>query len=333
MNTIEFTHTGTELPEPARYFPPSRGTYDVGPNLYAFGTDFGNGTADRRVFQVDRDFAAYRQTKLQSRGEQLDKYYRIERYGVNQGEAVARFIVRQLTLDYPAWFRRDGNDEAPILDCTLTGERLRFDSHMKLVAAEGHGETIHPPYVSALDALASQVQEDMAVISLDGRGHEWACALHVCYPNHWSVEEKIGRSFAAIHEPVAGMERIRQRAGSLTAAMIHKGPYVRFGWGLASDARLNHHPVAPAGESPELWHGRQFDPQQARLFLRMERQVIWGFPKVSAALFLIRTFHMDVSHAEPAMRVQLARAVESMTPEQLRYKGLDRPAILASLKV
>jgi len=331
MNAIEFAYTGTELPEPARYFPPSRGVYDVGPGLHAFGTDFGNGAADRRVFQIDRDFAAYRQAKCRSRRERLDKYYRIDRYRVEQGETIARFILRHLALDYPTWFGRDGDEKNPILDCRLTGERLYFDAHMRLVRSEGAGDARRPSYVSALDALASQIQEDVAVLSVDGQGQEWACALHVCYPNHWSVEEKIGQSFAAIHEPVAGMQRVTQRGKALTTAMIHKGPYVRFGWGLSSDTRLNHHPVAPAGMDPMEWRGRRFDRRRPQLFLRVERQVIWGFPEVSAALFLIRSYHMDVSHTDRQMRGQLARAVDSMTTEQLEYKGLDRAAIVAYL--
>ncbi len=334
MGTIEFSHPDTELPPSAHYFPPSRGMYDVGPGFHNFGTGFGNDAADRRVFQVDCEFARFRQAKCDSRRERLDKYYRIHRYAVDQGETIARFMMRRLLLDYPAWFRQDGDEKAPVLHCLLTGEHLYFDSNMNLVRVETDGEAVQPAYVSALDALACQIQEDVAVISRDDAGRDWTCALHLCLPNHWSAEEKIGYEFAAIHKPVAGMKRINRHSRALVAAMIDKGPYVRFGWGLASDDRLNHHPAPPPGIDPATWRGRRFDAAQSHLFLRVERQVTWGFPAVSAGLFLIRTYITDLCEADQMMCTQLARALVSMTPEQLHYKGLDhgRDAILDYLR-
>lgn len=333
-NPYESRYTGSRLPRPAHYFPPSRGVYEVGPGFSAFGTDFGNGGADRRVFQLDANYMRYRAGKETSRKEDLDKYYRIDRFRVDQGNAIARFMIRHLTLDYPDWFRQQRDQDSTILHCSLSGERLRFDSDMVLLDFEPGPNGVEPEYVSALDALASQIQEDVAVISRDVSGQHWVCALHVCLPNYWSIEEKIGREFSVVHEPVAGMDRVSQRGDVMVTAMIDKGPYVRFGWGLATDARLNHHPVPPPGIDPLEWQGRRFDPTQPALYLRVERQITWGFPDVSAGLFLIRTYITDLRGIEAGQRMRLASAVESMTDAQLRYKGLDRDrnSILAWLR-
>ena len=190
---------------------------------------------------------------------------------------------------------------------------------------------------SDLDALACQIQEDLAVIQRDGNRH-WLAAIHLCFPNHWAAEDKIGKTFAEIHAPVAGIEPINRQSDKLVDVMINAaGGLVRFVWGIATDDRLNHHPEPPPGFSHEEWRGRQFDPLQPLAFLRIERQTIWGFPEVEASLFTIRTYFEDLAvlkRDEPAKCAKVVSAIESMTPASLEYKGLSqsRDALLAWLR-
>ncbi|MBI2506452.1 MAG: DUF3445 domain-containing protein [Candidatus Latescibacteria bacterium] len=179
-----------------------------------------------------------------------------------------------------------------------------------------------PPYTSALDALACQIQEDLAVVCRRADGSDWLAAVHLCCPNHWAAEEKVGRDFAQVHAPVAGMGPLNQRSADLIRAMIERGPYVRFAWGLGTDTRLNHHPEPPPGIPSANWQGRHFDPETPRLFVRVERQVLWGFPQQEAALFTIRTYFRDCARLTPQERTQLGLAIASMSPETLAYKGL-----------
>lgn len=125
-----------------------------------------------------------------------------------------------------------------------------------------------------------------------------------------------------MHAPVAGMGLLNQRSGDLVRAMIERGPYVRFAWGLGTDTRLNHHPEPPPGISPASWQGRHFDPAHPSLYVRVERQVLWGFPRQEAALFTIRTYFRDCARLALQERAQLRLAIASMTPETLVYKGL-----------
>ena len=119
--------------------------------------------------------------------------------------------------------------------------------------------------------------------------------------------------------------------------MITHKPMVRFAWGLSTDTRLNHHPEPPPGVSVEQWQGRNFDPQHPRLYLRIERQVIWGLSEYEAALFTIRTYFRDcgVVRKDLVLRSKLREAIESMTPESLVYKGLaeSKPNILQWLSL
>ncbi|MEP1059329.1 DUF3445 domain-containing protein [Stenomitos frigidus AS-A4] len=205
----------------------------------------------------------------------------------------------------------------------LTRETLYLNDAYQLQQVQAV-ESAEPPYVSTLDALASQLQDDITVVSRSNDDH-WMSAIHLCYPNHWSAEAKIGRDFATVHAPVAGMTAMNQRGKAIVQTMITRKPSVRFAWGLSTDTRLNHHPVPPAGVAIDTWQGRAFKPQQPQLYLRIERQVVWGFPDCDAALFTIRTYFRDchVIKQDPRLNASLVSALQSMPPNSLLYKGLD----------
>ena len=320
------------LPPPAMYFPLERGRYEVAPNLFRFGTGFGNGESDRRVFQLDRQYNHYRENIVHARAERLSKYYCIDRYAEAENATIVRFITKRLVAEYPNLFVFQRTEAGANLHCKLTGEHLHFDNLFRLKTVDFDREPVEPDYVSALDALASQVPEDLTIVSAHSAGSHWISAIHLCAPNYWAAEDKIGRSFASAHSPVAGMESVNRAQDQMVAAMIYKGPYVRFTWGLVTDNRLNHHPEAPVDANTTTWRGRHFDPALPKLYLRVERQVIWGFQDIGAALFSIRTYLTNcyTLKANSFKRDLLIASVRSMSPDQLRYKGLllDRNAIL-----
>jgi hypothetical protein len=142
--------------------------------------------------------------------------------------------------------------------------------------------------------------------------------VHLCSPNHWAAEEKIGKSFAGVHEPVAGIEAINLRENEWVRTMVNAvDGLMRFAWGVSTDNELNHHPRHAAG--------RQFDRKNPTAFLRVERQTIWGFPQVGASLFTIRTTFIDCAaiRSRDDERAALISAIRSMSAESLRYKGID----------
>ena len=293
------------LPDPPSYFPLRHGRYDVAPGLNRFGKDLGGGDADRKLFQIDRTFPRFREQKLASRGERLDKYVCVSDLAEETVADLTRFIARRLATEHARHFRLDGAR----LRCELTGETLSFDDHMRLTS--GH-------YAGSLDALACQVQEDLAVVSRSpARGH-WLSAVHVCFPNGWAPAEKVGHTFAAVHEPVAGMAEMNRRGDEFARIMTGATDgLVRFAWGVTFDDRLNHHPDKPRPP---------FDPADPRAFLRVERQTIWGFPARGAALFTIRTYLYDCDRMrrDPATRDPLVAALRSMSAQSRAYKGLAK---------
>jgi hypothetical protein len=272
------------------------------------------------MFQLDRHFNAYRQEKLRARRERLKKYYQTRDVEPALDHAVTRFLVNRLITEHPVAFHAAaGPDGMTRLQCRCSGESLQLDPTRVTGTPP-----VEPPYVNALDALACQIQEDVAVVQLGADERGLLRAIHLCFPNHWAAEDKIGKDFVDLHEPVPGMERTHRQAGPSLQALVHRGPYVRFAWGLSTDRRLNHHPEPPPDITANEWQGRRFDPDHPQVWVRVERQVIWGLAEVNAFVFTIRTYFNDLAEVrrDPQQRDALLRAIGSMSPATLNYKGL-----------
>jgi hypothetical protein len=306
------------LSKPARYFPIRNGRHEFSAGFSPLETSFGNGRPDLLHFQLDSQFDHHRKSKLSSRQEQLGKYYfpLIQDHGLRQ--KVVQWMISRLVIETPDYFTVSVDAEGgKVVHCRLTGEILILDGCGGYMT----GGSVRPEYLDGVDALACQVQEDLAVMTMgDGTGK--LVLLHLCFPNHWSGEEKIGRNFQEVHQPVAGFERLAQSAPQLMESVMDRGPYVRFAWGLTTDDELNRHPDrSPCGILP-----RRLDVVEGldELYMRIERQVLAPLPGTDAFIFLIRTYFLNVAELDGDEQVELSSALVSMTQKQRIYKGLAR---------
>lgn len=295
----------TDLPFPARYTPFADGVYKTAAGLMSLDKNFGNGPVDNRVFQIDEDFGRFRENLERARHDTFSKYYCVAETSEAVMSSVALFIARQLVLEYPDWFSLSRAQGGYTFESALTHETCAFDDRFKLINSE---------FASAFDALASQVQEDLAIVVVGDMG-DTLVAVHVTAPNHWAPHEKLGKNFVGVHEPVAGISELNANAPKLMRALTAQGPYQRFAWGLATDTRLNRYPVKDESI-------RSFDPANPTLFVRVERQVTKSFAEVSAFLFCIRTYFMDCSTLSKDLRTSLVSALRSMTQPSREYKGI-----------
>jgi len=168
--------------------------------------------------------------------------------------------------------------------------------------------------IDFLLGLTMSVQEDFAVMTPNADGLLKASVLSVCFPSGWAPAEKIGQSLVEIHAPVADNIDIQKSAAAMSQAMLEKGPFIRFVWTLAGHDQLWRRPGEDSFSAPFSLD---------RLWFRCERQVTVPL-NGQASLFLIRVFITKLSEIlkTPGHHQQLFAAVQSMSPEMLRYKGL-----------
>jgi len=303
------------LPEPAKYKPFCGGRYDAKPNLFRLGKDFGNGSSDQRVLQIDSQFDEYRQRKLDTCTTNYGDYVG-ELMSIEDACAVNKALSDIACMEYPEYFERLTNEKEWLLRCRLSGDTLSFSNENVYTGATSFGAAVGTTYRSGLDALACQFQEDICVLKIDD-SVDRLVAAHLCFPNRWSAPQKIGKSFMEIHQPVAGFEAANPNAFNLIRAMLGNTTYVRFAWGLSNDIALDHH--------PEKFAGFLFKDEEDPLFIRVERQVLVGLAQNNLLLFFIRTYYEDChknyflkEFAEP-----LANALLSMSHDLMLYKDLS----------
>ena len=301
--------SGMPTPDPPRYFPFMHGVYDVKAGIGALGREMGNGPLDALVFQLDGQFPAYRAAKLAS-GQHRDRHVLRDRFDASAEQAIARWAAARLAAEHPGDFTLSDAS----LACGRTDESIELEADP-----------------APLDALAMQVQDDMAVLVIDEDGTNRLAWLHVSMPSGWPPEEKIGRPFAQVHTPVPHIDPINAKQDAIAKLMVSatRGA-VRFAWTITTDAALNHHPHRDQRADTPAASPLPNHPAGEPL-LRVERQVIWGFPEHAASLFLIRTYLYPFDTLDEQTRSALSAAVTGMSDASLRYKNMDRDQIVAKL--
>jgi hypothetical protein len=257
----------------AGYFPIKSTPFRFQAGLVPFGTDLGGGAADQLYFQVDEQRPFYLAEKRRVSSARHRVLARDEPERL-ANERVLAWVNETLGREHPALF---------------------------------------PAPLPGLRAVAAEVQEDLVVMHRRADGGNAAIAVDVCFPSDWSPDRIAGTDFRFIHAPVPGFADSEAQASSMIAAMIDRGPYVRFVWTLKADDRLDHH---PDGGPFRRWA----EAQQG--YLRVERQVTVPFAEVGASLFLIRTYLYPFASLAAEQRASLAGAVEAMPHEAARYKGI-----------
>lgn len=156
--------------------------------------------------------------------------------------------------------------------------------------------------------------EDFAIVDAHDGTIPW---LAVCLPSHWAPEDKLGRSFAEVHAPVADNALIVGAAQALTRLVAGAQRWERFVWNVSAHPRLHAHPKRVA---PQRWQGLDVD----RAWWRTERQTFIPVAGRHQAVFTIQVEVEPLADAiaTPQRAARLHDAVASMSPAVLAYRGL-----------
>jgi hypothetical protein len=138
----------------------------------------------------------------------------------------------------------------------------------------------------------------------------------VCFPNRWSLLDKIGHPVTPIHVPVPKYDPQLARPVERLLTRLADGRVLeRSNWGIVQSGTL-FAPLHPADRHPG-WEGTSSDP-----WLRIERSTFRRLPDSGAIVFTIRTLTapLDILDGDPEAAGLLARAVSELPGDVARYK-------------
>jgi len=225
--------------------------------------------------------------------------------------------------------------QAELLDLLLdhlkrhAKDRYRIDADLVVEAASG----IHLPKVwkSPLHLIGRLVPEDFCLLQKRDDAYSLVAAV-LCFPAHWSLNEKLGRPLIDIHAPVPGFaEQLGDPVSRLFEKLASAKPVQRLNWSLVDTDAL-YLPPTHRREKVDI----DADEIGDRLRLRVERQTLRRLPKSGDVVFGIRTYLTPLSDAidgPEAASALIDRLRELPNPMQ-RYKNLIdvKPALLRFLE-
>ena len=235
--------------------------------------------------------------------------------------------------DEAAVFRAESGTEAAqeevlrlVLDCVATRYPGAYsvDKDGVTVLASGDRYTFADFSDELLKLASLVVQEDLCLMRKGDDGWRLAAAS-VCFPSSWDLADKFSKPMGTIHDPVPGFAgRMLTVVERIFDNLKVDQPVERYNWSLYSDMNLRHSEHHSEGLE-DLTDAELSE----RLALRVERQTLTRLTESRDILFTIR-IHVDSidvlrNHPErSALICGLKKQLTELTPEQSRYKGLDR---------
>ena len=175
-----------------------------------------------------------------------------------------------------------------------------------------------------LDWMGRQVQEDLILMRENETGDSICVAGQLCFGSAWSLEEKLGKSFLSIHDPVPEFrERIGAPSDLLMRRLKPERPVSRLNWSVTSASHLN---LAPKLKHEWSRSREGITPENvgARIFFRVERQTLTRLPRTQGILFTIHTYITPLAEViSDAARLKRLTSVLRDYPESMKlYKGM-----------
>lgn len=206
----------------------------------------------------------------------------------------------------------------------------RYDVSSKSVLDRGSGQRFelmpepHAPFMM----IGRLVQEDFCLLQQHGSTYRLVGAV-LCFPAHWRLRDKMGRSLLDIHEPVPGFaDQLGTPITKLFERLDDRRPVQRLNWSLVDTDEL-YLPPEHRRSKADLTAANI----GARLWLRVERQTLRRLPVSQDIVFGIRTYLIRLEEAvdEEASATMLMAKLETMPSSMLRYKNLEaiRPVLEA----
>ena len=168
---------------------------------------------------------------------------------------------------------------------------------------------------------ARLVQEDLAVLQkIDG---EWVLtAGAVCFPTHWCIADKVGRSLAGVHGPVAHYEdELSAKVDRLHDRLRVDRPVWRRNWIVAPTPRLDLIERGGLSSAGNLNAELVIETDGSPMWIRSERQTLRRLPQTDAILFtiLVQRTPLGVLLERPDLAARMLSVTDAWDAEKRMY--------------
>src|SRR5260370_32676636 len=189
-----------------------------------------------------------------------------------RGQAeVLEMLLEHLAIYYPNFFRISRGAAPRNAD-----EGIEADARIENLI---NGETWRVGDFSAapLDLAARLIQEDLCLMSPDGKGTYVLSAGSVCFPLRWELTEKFALPMAGIHHAVPGYdEKLAAPSDRYMVGLKAHKPSWRSNWNIVDDPDLylKHRRFKPGQNNEITAHNAG-----PKLWFRSERQSLPPYPR------------------------------------------------------
>ena len=190
---------------------------------------------------------------------------------------------------------------------TAIEEKLVYDTAKKLGLFNQHDKQNSLIECDNIKQLGLAIEDDVVIMH---KGKLEAC--FVAFPSSWNAGDKVGKSLAELHEPIADNEALVRASDGIIRAMCSGQSYERYTWGITSLGGYSNHPKY---DKPEI---KNLDD----LYFRVEHERTMTVIKDETAVFLI---HVDVYPFKEVWETDnglIKQAIDSMSENVLEYKNL-----------
>ena len=157
--------------------------------------------------------------------------------------------------------------------------------------------------------LGLAIEDDVVIMH---KGKLEAC--FVAFPSSWNAGEKVGKSLAELHEPIADNEALLRASEGIMRAMTSGQSFHRYTWGISSLSGYSNHPLY---ETPDF---NSLDD----LTFRVEHERTMTVIRDTTAVFLI---HVDTYPLKEVLNTDfglIKDSIDSMSSNVLEYKNLKK---------
>jgi hypothetical protein len=200
----------------------------------------------------------------------------------------------------------------------LLDEVIRLAIQMETLPKDSAGIFRNLGPMERCRKLGENWEADFLLMRPDEKGVFRLYGGSLCFPSHWDLREKLGRSMMEIHAPVPTLNETLGRQIDGFLRLIKPGiSWERANWGLSRTPELNLH---PSRKLPRLDASVPLD----EVWFRLEQQSLVALPETGGVLFGIKLaiIPMHEIKAEPDIRRGMIRALQTMPEPMAIYKGI-----------